>query len=190
MLMGAAGIVFNLQDFQNYNTTLNVQKPLFPMPTRINANFINQVEQCFMPTSAVYGYTLRISSGFRSGEEQNELYEQGRTEDGHIVTEAPAGKSIHNYGYAVDVVDRWRGFDIDWEKLGRIGEFCGLEQGDEGDFPHFEHRGGLTTDDFKEGLRPSKLILPCPIMQERFINGQDLTLADLESCNAPNFNLK
>jgi hypothetical protein len=160
-----------------------------PMPTEINANFINQVNKCFLPTAALYGYTLRITSGFRSLDEQEELYLQGREINGHIVTEAPAGKSIHNYGYAVDVVDRFLAFDIDWDKLGRIGAYCGLEQGDEGDLPHFEHRAGLTTDEFKDGHRPQDLTLPCPVMEERFAKEEKLTRADLNSCGAPNFNL-
>jgi hypothetical protein len=160
-----------------------------PMPTEINANFINQVNKCFLPTAEVYGYTLRITSGFRSLDEQEDLYLQGREVNGHIVTEAPAGKSIHNYGYAVDVVDRFNAFDIDWDKLGHISAFCGLEQGDEGDQPHFEHRAGLTTDQFKEGHRPADLTLPCTLMDERYNAQQKLTLSDLRACGAPNFNL-
>jgi hypothetical protein len=160
---------------------------IFPLPSDINSNFSNQVHQCFIPTAGVYGYTLRISSGFRSLDEQDDLYNQGRTINGHIVTEAMAGKSIHNYGFAVDVVDRFRGFDIDWEKLGRIGAYCGLEQGDDGDLPHFEHRAGLTTDQFRQGLRPPHLTLPCEIMSTRFASNEPLTLSDLKNCHAPQF---
>jgi peptidoglycan L-alanyl-D-glutamate endopeptidase CwlK len=137
----------------------------------------------------VYGYTLRVTSGFRDANEQEELYMQGRTINGHIVTEAPAGKSIHNYGYAVDVVDRVNGFEIDWDKLGRIGAYCGLEQGPEGDQPHFEHRAGLSTDQFLAGARPPDLTLPCPAMNQRYDSNEALTQSDLQTCGAPNFNL-
>jgi hypothetical protein len=160
-----------------------------PMPTEINANFMNQVNKCFLPTAAVYGYTLRITSGFRSLDEQEQIYLQGREINGHIVTEAPAGKSIHNYGYAIDVVDRYDAFDIDWDRLGRIGAYCGLEEGDEGDLPHFEHRAGLTTDEFLAGHRPPDLTLPCPVMEDKYSRSEALTLDDLKSCGAPNFNL-
>jgi hypothetical protein len=159
-------------------------KSFVPMPTAIDSNFLNQVNECFIPTAAVYRYTLRITSGFRTVEEQYQLFEQGRTVNGHIVSWAPVEKSLHNYGFAVDVVDRWRGYDIDWKKLGKIGAFCGLEQVDD---PHFEHREGLTTAQFEAGMRPSLLTLPCALMDERAKANQPLTLKDLKGCGAPNF---
>lgn len=160
-----------------------IQKPI-PIPTAIDPNFLKQVNECFIPAAAVYGYTLRITSGFRSPTEQEQIFSQGRTEDGHIVTWSEPGKSLHNYGFAVDVVDRWRGYNIDWKKLGKIGAFCGLEQVDD---PHFEYRNGLTTADFADGMRPPPLKLPCAIMDERATTNQPLTLKDLKDCGAPNF---
>ena len=158
-----------------------------PVPTAMDPNFLKQVNECFIPTAAVYGYTLRITDGFRSMDDQTALYQSGRTIDGHIITEAPAGKSIHNYGFAVDVVDRYRGYDIDWQKLVKISAYCGLESGGEGDLPHFEERAGLTTADFAAGMRPPQLNLPCAIMDERAKANQSLTLDDLKNCNAPKF---
>ena len=162
---------------------LIIQKPV-PMPTEIDRNFLDQVNKCFIPTAAVFGYTLRITSGFRTIAEQESIFDQGRTENGHIVSWAPVGKSIHNYGFAVDVVDRWRGYNIDWKKLAKIGAFCGIDQVDD---PHFEHRGGLSTAQFKAGFRPLPLALPCKIMDERVKANQLLTLKDLKDCGAPNF---
>jgi hypothetical protein len=159
-----------------------------PAPTEIDQNFLNQVDKCFIPAAAAYGYTLRITSGFRSEGEQNQLYNQGRTENGHIISWAEPGKSLHNYGYAIDVVDRWKGYDVDWKKIAKIGEFCGLEQVDD---PHFEHRSGLTVADFSAGMRPPLLTLPCFAMGERpkGPEGQPepLTLDDLNNCSAPKF---
>lgn len=160
-----------------------VKKPV-PRPTEINPNFLTQINECFIPTAAVYGYNLRITSGFRSMNEQSALYSLGRTSDGHIVSWSEPGKSLHNYGFAVDVVDRWRGYYINWARLGKIGSYCGLEQVDN---PHFEHRNGLTTDQFAAGMKPSLLELPCALMDERAKTNQALTLQDLESCGAPNF---
>jgi hypothetical protein len=156
-------------------------------PKEINQNFLAQVKECFIPVSAVYGYALRITAGFRSLTDQSALYQEGRTINGHIVTEAPAGKSIHNYGYAVDIVDRWRGYNINWTRLVNIATYCGLESGGDGDLPHFEHRVGLTTADFVSGLRPPSLVLPCSAMEERAKANQALTLNDLKNCGAPNF---
>lgn len=160
-----------------------VQRPII-LSTEIDQNFLTQVNQCFIPAAAVYGYTLRITSDFRTIEEQDQLFDQGRIEDGRIISWAPAGKSLHNYGLAVDVVDRWKGYNIDWKRLGRIAVFCGLEQVDD---PHFENRGGLATAQFESGLRPASLSLPCAFFAERAEANQPLTLKDLKNCGAPNF---
>jgi hypothetical protein len=156
----------------------------FPLLTELDNNFLTQVNECFIPVAAVYGYTLRITSGYRSLSEQDQLYEQGRTVNGHIITWAPVGKSLHNYGFAIDVADRWRSYNIDWVKLGKIGQYCGLEQVDD---PHFEHRSGLTTGQFAWGMRPPPLSLPCSVMDERAKKSQPLTVKDLKDCGIPNF---
>ena len=163
------------------------QSASLPEPTAINQNFLNQVEQCFIPTAAVYGFHLRITAGFRSMATQEAVYDLGRTTNGHIVTEAAPGHSLHNYGYAVDVADEQKGYKINWTKLVKIASYCGLESGGTGDLPHFEERAGLTTDQFAMGMRPPLLTLPCTTMQTRFASGDKLTLRDLEKCGAPNF---
>jgi len=53
---------------------------------------------------AATGTHLLVVSGLRTAAQQNALYDQGRTAPGHIVTNARAGHSMHNYGLAVDVV--------------------------------------------------------------------------------------
>jgi len=45
---------------------------------------------------------IRIVEGLRTIEYQNNLFAQGRTKPGKIVTRARGGKSWHNYGLAVD----------------------------------------------------------------------------------------
>lgn len=158
-----------------------------PLPTEMNPNFLAQVNNCFIPVAATYGYALRITNGFRSMAEQTTMYYQGRTINGHIVTEAQPGHSLHNYGYAVDVVDRYRGYNINWTRLIKIGAYCSLESGGVGDLPHFEERGGLTTDQFLAGMRPPSLVLPCAIMDNRSTSSRRLTLKDLKACGAPKF---
>ena len=44
----------------------------------------------------------RITSAFRSVQEQTALYAKGRTAAGKIVTNAKGGYSVHNYGLAFD----------------------------------------------------------------------------------------
>ncbi|MBL3550100.1 M15 family metallopeptidase [Chryseobacterium sp. KMC2] len=46
---------------------------------------------------------IRITQGLRSFEEQERLYAIGRLTSGKKVTNAKAGQSIHNYGFAVDI---------------------------------------------------------------------------------------
>ena len=47
---------------------------------------------------------VRFSHTLRTPEEQQALFEQGRTTPGNIVTNAQAGQSFHNYGLAIDIV--------------------------------------------------------------------------------------
>ncbi len=48
-------------------------------------------------------HTYFAISGYRSYLEQDNLYSQGRTTPGHLVTHARAGESSHNFGIAVDL---------------------------------------------------------------------------------------
>jgi peptidoglycan L-alanyl-D-glutamate endopeptidase CwlK len=50
------------------------------------------------------GTYLLVVSGLRTAAQQDVLYAQGRTAPGHIVTNAKAGQSMHNYGLAADIV--------------------------------------------------------------------------------------
>ena len=48
------------------------------------------------------GILIRVVQGLRSWEAQEALYAQGRTAPGEIVTDAPPGHSMHEFGLAVD----------------------------------------------------------------------------------------
>lgn len=50
------------------------------------------------------GTHILVVSGLRTAAQQNALYAQGRTAPGHVVTNAKAGQSLHNYGLAADIV--------------------------------------------------------------------------------------
>jgi len=104
------------------------------------------------------GYLLRITHGFRSVAEQNELYSQGRTKEGNIVTNARGGESLHNFGLAIDVYDVDKGYKIDWDELKRIANSVGVEHGDRGfnDLPHFQYRDDLTLEQVQFGVRPKE----------------------------------
>lgn len=110
------------------------------------------------------GIDLLVTSTYRDHESQAELYAQGRTKPGKIVTKAKPGQSWHNWRVAVDVVPLrngkpvWGTTGADgelWEKVGEIGESVGLEWAGRWktfkEFAHFQYTGGLTLADFQNG---------------------------------------
>lgn len=58
---------------------------------------------------------VRISQGLRTYAEQDGLYSQGRTKPGKRVTNSKGGQSIHNYGFAVDIVLIIDGKEASWD---------------------------------------------------------------------------
>jgi len=94
---------------------------------------------------------LRITSALRSFAIQEELYSQGRTKKGKIITNAKPGSSFHNYGLAVDLV-RMDGANADWSfdlsKLLPYADKYGIDWGGNWkkfkDYPHFEKTLGNT----------------------------------------------
>lgn len=110
------------------------------------------------------GINILITCGYRSIDEQNKLYAQGRTTKGQIVTNAKGGDSMHNYAMAIDFVPLVNG-KADWnnielfKKIGHIGLKVGFDSygGDWKsfkDYPHLQWTGGMTLKDLKAGKRP------------------------------------
>ena len=110
------------------------------------------------------GIWLIITQGFRSIEEQNALYAQGRSKPGKIVNNAKGGYSYHNYGLAFDFAILNKDGSVDWtvdeqwKRVGAIGKSLGLEWGGDWkslpDYPHFQYTFGLTIKDLLAGKRP------------------------------------
>lgn len=104
---------------------------------------------------AYMGDNLRVMQGLRSWEQQKALWDQGRGLPGRIVTYAEPGHSWHNFGLAADVcpilllsVKDWGPSDPKWERLGVLGETCGLIwggrwEGKKRDLPHFQLTGSM-----------------------------------------------
>lgn len=115
-----------------------------------------------------FAYTLRTNK------EQDEIYSQGRTKPGKIVTYAKGGQSYHNYGLAIDVVflvdkdgngtyeePSWsvdKDFDgdgeADWKEVDFVFGMHGWKglydaKGKRWDFPHFQKDFGLTIKDLQ-----------------------------------------
>lgn len=115
---------------------------------------IHQIDKALTGRAAV-----RISQGLRTFKEQDDLFAIGRTKPGKKVTQAKGGQSIHNYGFAVDIVliidgktaswDTKADWDddkiADWIECVTIFKANGWEWGGDWqsfkDMPHFEKKG-------------------------------------------------
>lgn len=104
----------------------------------------------FLASCEAAGVDVLVTCTLRSNDEQAKLYAQGRTAPGHIVTNAPAGRSAHNFGLAIDVVPvvngkpDWNGKDPVWQQIGQLGVAAGLQWAGTPGFPfpeepHFQH---------------------------------------------------
>jgi peptidoglycan LD-endopeptidase CwlK len=146
-------------------TTIDKISKLHPS---VRAEVKKIIEEC---DKALTGKAkVRITQGLRTFKEQDGLYNLGRTVAnsvgktpkkplGNIVTNAKGGKSIHNYGFAVDIcliidgkVASWdtaKDWDndriADWYECVKIFIKNGWEWGGNWkkfkDLPHFDKRG-------------------------------------------------
>ena len=131
----------------------------------VREEVINLIDQAEKQLPA--GIAIRIVQGLRTIAEQNELYAQGRTKPGNIVTNAKGGSSYHNYGLAIDfaiLVDKdgngtydELSWDIkqdndkdgvaDWLEVVKVFEAAGWEWGGKWssikDMPHMQKTFGL-----------------------------------------------
>lgn len=91
---------------------------------------------------------FRITQGLRSWQEQANLYAQGRTAPGEIVTNAQPGYSFHCFGLACDFVPMANGQPIwdtqqpEWKHIIDLAPSCGLVSGSTWihfpDWPHLQ----------------------------------------------------
>lgn len=114
------------------------------------------------------GIEILVTCTYRSPEEQDALYAQGRTKPGPKVTNARAGQSAHQYRLAFDVVPMRNGKPVwgtsaasdmaIWQEVGKAGEYFGLEWAGRWvsfkEYPHFQWLGGLTIEQLQAGQRP------------------------------------
>lgn len=109
--------------------------------------------RAMLAACAAAGLPVVVACTYRSIEEQNATYAQGRTQPGRIVTNARGGQSLHNTRRALDVYPliggKLAGTDTSqarelWAQLGAIGKAAGFVWGGDWkmrDFPHFEFKG-------------------------------------------------
>jgi peptidoglycan LD-endopeptidase CwlK len=126
-------------------------------------------------TAASQGIIIKVMSAMRTFAEQDELFAQGRTKPGKVVTNARGGFSNHNFGIAFDIgifkgstdPEKAKTFVPEsalYKAIGALGTNLGLEWGGNWtsikDEPHFQLRptwaGGMKEKDMLAELRTRK----------------------------------
>jgi len=154
-----------------YSKSNKVTEEPIPMPTRLNDRVETSMNR-LVDEAGKIGIRVVITADYRSADEQNRLYEQGRTTEGNIVTNAKAGESYHNYGLAIDFalldIDGTVIWDMnydgngngkkDWNEVVEIAKSLGYEWGGDWknfkDYPHLQMDFGLSIEDLQRGERP------------------------------------
>ena len=124
--------------------------------------YVASLARRFLELTQANNLDVRIYYAFRSWDEQDRLYAQGRTMPGDIVTNARGGDSYHNWGLAFDAAPYENGIisnDMEkYRRMGQLGQQVGLEWGGAFisivDLPHFQYTFGLGTWDLLNGVRP------------------------------------
>ncbi|MDP4106888.1 MAG: M15 family metallopeptidase [Bacillota bacterium] len=158
--------------FKEPNTSTNkINKQAVPLPTSLNP-IVKEKSSQLIQQAAKKGIVIVVTEGFRSVDEQNRLYQQGRTTSGNIVTNAKGGESYHNYGLAIDFAlktpsgnviwdrqyDGNRNGKADWSEVVEMAKSLGFQWGGDWvqfkDYPHLQMDFGLTIADLQNGKRP------------------------------------
>lgn len=124
---------------------------------KLHPNIRAKAKEFIIRAKKELGIKLRVTSSLRTFDEQEKLYNKGRTEKGKIVTNAKAGESYHNYGLAIDVVEIKDGKALwdnpNWDKIAELGKSIGFEWGGDWrgftDKPHFQYSFGYSTAQLK-----------------------------------------
>lgn len=142
-----------------------------PMPTKLHPTVAEKRDQ-LVARAEEKGIEVVITEGFRTIEEQEEIYERGRSEEGNIVTYAEGGESYHNYGLAIDFALRNKNEKViwdteydgngngksDWMEVVAIAKELGFDWGGDWrrfkDYPHFQMDMGYRIRELKNGFRP------------------------------------
>jgi peptidoglycan L-alanyl-D-glutamate endopeptidase CwlK len=103
---------------------------------------VRERAEAFLNLASLDGYPLVITETYRSPERQAELYAQGRTAPGPIVTNARPGQSLHEQRRAFDVCFPGPEPYSDahpWHLLGEWAKQAGLEWGGHWHHPDRPH---------------------------------------------------
>ncbi|MGE7924299.1 M15 family metallopeptidase [Viridibacillus arvi] len=141
-----------------------------PIPTELHP-IVEENKNILLEKAAEIDIDVIITEGLRPFEKQDELYNQGRSTLGNIVTYSKAGESFHNYGLAFDYAiknpnggiewdidyDGNHNGQSDWFEVAEIAKELGFEWGGDWrkfkDYPHLQMTFGLSIPMLQEGYR-------------------------------------
>jgi len=111
--------------------------------------------QALLDLAEQEGLPIRVLSALRTCDQQNKIYQQGRTTPGAIVTKARGCISFHVLGRAIDFgfTDR-KGTQQEYARIGELAKSLGFKWG--GDFKGFPDLGHV---EFHPGVTIEQL---CP----------------------------
>ena len=142
-----------------------------PMPTELHP-VVEERKNILIKEASLININVIITEEFRSFEAQNQLYEQGRTTGGNIVTNARGGESYHNYGLAIDYALKNDANEViwnvqydgndngksDWFEVADIAKELGFDWGGDfrnfKDYPHLQMTFDLNLRQLQNGIRP------------------------------------
>ncbi|MGE7921080.1 M15 family metallopeptidase [Viridibacillus sp. NPDC093762] len=141
-----------------------------PIPTELHP-IVEENKNVLLEKADEIDIDVMITEGLRPFEKQNELYNQGRTTKGNIVTNSKGGESFHNYGLAFDYAIKNANGGIEWDieydgnhngksdwfEVAEIAKELGFEWGGDWkqfkDYPHLQMTFGLNIPMLQEGYR-------------------------------------
>lgn len=151
---------------------------------------VKELAEQLLKECALSGLNIKISETYRSVERQDELYAQGRTKKGNIVTYSRGSdmSSYHQWGLAFDIFNNVKGHEYDiavLSKVGAIGQKLGLEWGGSWknfkDYPHFQYTFGLSIADLKANKKPPEYK---PAVDEEYLSALKV-LVDKKIISSP-----
>jgi peptidoglycan LD-endopeptidase CwlK len=164
-------IYFFIQNPLGFNLLNRLTIDSADLPTELHPHVKEQSNQ-LIQQSAAKGIVIVITDDFRSMEDQDVLYEKGRSAEGSIVTHARGGESFHNFGLAIDFAIKTPSENViwdmqydgnqngqsDWNEVVEVAKTLGFEWGGDWaqfkDYPHLQMNFGLTLADLQNGKRP------------------------------------
>lgn len=127
--------------------TLKISRDLNLIAPKLKTMAIAAVAECNQA-----GFPIQVFEAWRSQNRQEELYSQGRTKPGKVVTKAPKGFSLHNWGLAVDIAyniaGKWS-WEGDFDRVTSIFISHGFEPPPSFERVHFQVSGGLSIGEIR-----------------------------------------